>query len=171
MWPQLEQKIHEYFYTGDTELRLSHLTSVKQKHNESVAEYIRRFRDTRNRYFNLTISDRNFADLAFSGLLSHLKEKLENHDFLDVSQVLQKALAQESLAKESRNFHRSNDRVREDCPNVHMLEYEFENRMVVMLMYVWPNGLGLLCLNHSFILLLSRCLRRIGKKRLNLFLM
>ena len=44
-WSQLECKFHEYFYNGDNELRLCHLTSVKQKHDESVAEYIRRFRD------------------------------------------------------------------------------------------------------------------------------
>jgi hypothetical protein len=47
-WAQLEQKFHEYFYYGDTELRLSHLTAVKQKYNEPVTKYIRRFRDTRN---------------------------------------------------------------------------------------------------------------------------
>jgi hypothetical protein len=45
-WAQLEQKFHEYFYSGDTELRLSHLAAIKQKHNESVTNYIRRFRDT-----------------------------------------------------------------------------------------------------------------------------
>jgi hypothetical protein len=28
-WAQLEQKFHEYFYFGDTELRLSHLTAIK----------------------------------------------------------------------------------------------------------------------------------------------
>lgn len=50
-WHQLEQKFHEYFYTGDTELRLSHLTSVKQKYYESVADYIRSFRDTRKQCF------------------------------------------------------------------------------------------------------------------------
>jgi hypothetical protein len=33
---QLEQKFYEYFYSGDTELRLSHLTAIKQKHNESA---------------------------------------------------------------------------------------------------------------------------------------
>lgn len=126
-WSQLEQKFYEYFYTGDTELRLSHLTSVKQKRNEPVTDYIRRFRDTRNQCLNLTISDRDLADLAYSGLLSQLKEKLENHYFLDVSQVLQKALAQESRAKESRNFQRSSDKVKVDCPSVHMLEYESEN--------------------------------------------
>jgi hypothetical protein len=44
----------------------------------------------------LAISDRDLADLAYAGLLTHLKEKLEGQDFLDFSQVLQKALAQEN---------------------------------------------------------------------------
>jgi hypothetical protein len=46
-WAQLEQKFHEYFYSSNTELRLSHLTAIKQKHNEPTTDYIRRFRDTR----------------------------------------------------------------------------------------------------------------------------
>jgi hypothetical protein len=95
-WAQLEQKFHEYFYSGDTELRLSHLTTVKQKHNEPIAEYIRRFRDTRNWCFNLNISDKDLAYLAYSGLTPHLKDKLESHVFSDISQVLQRALDCES---------------------------------------------------------------------------
>jgi hypothetical protein len=75
-WAQLEQKFHEYFYSGDTELRLSHLTTIKQKHNESTAEYIRTFRDTKNWCFNLNISDKDLTDLAYSGLTLHLKDKL-----------------------------------------------------------------------------------------------
>jgi hypothetical protein len=78
-WAQLEQKFHEYFYSGDTMLRLSQLTIIKQKHNEPFANYIRRFRDTRNRCFNLNISDKDLADLAYSSLSSHLREKLESH--------------------------------------------------------------------------------------------
>jgi hypothetical protein len=87
-WAQLEQKFHEYFYSDNTELRLSHLTAIKQKHNESATEYIRRFRDTRNQCFNLNISDKDLADLTYSGLTPHLKDKLESHVFADVSQVL-----------------------------------------------------------------------------------
>jgi hypothetical protein len=45
-WAQLEQKFYEYFYSGYTELRLSHLTTLNKKHNEFAADYIRKFRDT-----------------------------------------------------------------------------------------------------------------------------
>jgi hypothetical protein len=44
----------------------------------------------------LNIFDKNLADLAYSGLTPHLKEKLESHAFFDVSQVLQWALDCES---------------------------------------------------------------------------
>ena len=44
-WSQLERKFHDHFYNVENELRLCHLTSVKQKHDESVAKFIRRFRD------------------------------------------------------------------------------------------------------------------------------
>jgi hypothetical protein len=47
-WAHLEQKFHEYFSSGDTELRLSHLAAIKQKHNESAANYNRRFKHIRN---------------------------------------------------------------------------------------------------------------------------
>jgi hypothetical protein len=95
-WAQFEQKFHEYFYSGDTELRLSHLTIIKQKHNEHGTNYIRRFRDTRNWCFNLNISNKDLAGLAYSGLSPHLKEKLESHIFSNVSQVLKRALDCES---------------------------------------------------------------------------
>jgi hypothetical protein len=55
-------------------------------------DYIRRFSDTRNRCFNLNISNKDLAHLAYSGLAPHLKEKLESHIFFDVSQVLQQTL-------------------------------------------------------------------------------
>jgi hypothetical protein len=115
-------KIHEYFYSGDTELRLSYLTVIKQKHNDPTTDYIRRFRDTMNQCFNLNISVKDLTDLTYSGLSSHLREKLESHAFSDVSQVLQRALDCESRAKESRSFTRSGDKPRNDSLD-NMVEY------------------------------------------------
>jgi hypothetical protein len=125
-WAQLEQKFHEYYYSGDTELRLSHLTTIKEKHNEPIADYIRRFRDTRNRCFNLNISDKDLANLAYLGLSSHLREKVESNVFSDVNHVLQKALDCESRAKESRSIARSSDKPRNDCP-INVVEYGSES--------------------------------------------
>jgi hypothetical protein len=48
-WASLEERFHEYFYNGETELKLSDLTAVRQKYAETVTEYIKRFRETRNK--------------------------------------------------------------------------------------------------------------------------
>jgi hypothetical protein len=87
-WPSLEHKFHEYFYNGEVELRLSNLTTVRQRCNETALEYLKRFRGIRNRCYNLTIGEKDLADLAFVGLASYLKEKMEGREFLDVNQVL-----------------------------------------------------------------------------------
>ena len=45
---QLEQKFHDHFFSENYELKLSHLTSVRQMRDESINDYIRRFHDKKN---------------------------------------------------------------------------------------------------------------------------
>jgi hypothetical protein len=99
----LERKFHDHFYSLENELKLLDLTSVRQGHNESVNEYIRRFRDTKNRCFNLMINKKDMTDLAFNGLCCYLREKLDGHTFITLSQLQQKASAQKSRSKENRD--------------------------------------------------------------------
>jgi hypothetical protein len=73
----LEQRFHDYFYTGETKLRLSHLVVVKQRGNKSVGDYVRRFWDTRNTCYGLTIRDRDLTEHAFAGLSVALRDKME----------------------------------------------------------------------------------------------
>jgi hypothetical protein len=40
-WVSLEQKFHDYFYNGEVELRLSNLTSFRQKYTKTVSNYLR----------------------------------------------------------------------------------------------------------------------------------
>jgi hypothetical protein len=88
------------FYNGETKLRLPHLVAIKQKGGESVAEYIRRFRDVRNKCYELTIRDKDLTELSFAGLTMTPRDKMEMHDFSDVNQVLQRAMVYENRAKE-----------------------------------------------------------------------
>ena len=83
-WFHLAQKFHEHFFAREIELKLSNLTSVRQKQDESVSDYVKRFRNTRNRCYSLVITERDMADLVFNGLRSYLKERLEGHEFLSV---------------------------------------------------------------------------------------
>jgi hypothetical protein len=46
---------------------------VRQKYSETVPEYLRQFRETRNKCYNLTIGEKDLADLAFVGLSLYLR--------------------------------------------------------------------------------------------------
>jgi hypothetical protein len=73
-WVSLEHKLHDYFYNGEVELRLSDLTSLRQKYIETISDYLRLFTEVRNRCYNLTITEKDLADLAFVGLTPYLRE-------------------------------------------------------------------------------------------------
>ena len=80
-WNLLECKFHDHFFSGETEVRLLDLTSVKQNRDESVLDYFQRFKALKNRCFNSSHSEKDLADLAFNGLRSYLKEKLESFEY------------------------------------------------------------------------------------------
>ena len=92
-WAKLEEKFHNYFYNGAHETRLSHLTSVRQGCVE-------------NRCFHLMISKRDLADLCFASLCRRIREKLEHYEFVNVNQLLQKAISVESCLKESHDAYK-----------------------------------------------------------------
>jgi len=80
-WNELEQKFHDHFYSGENEAKLKDLTLVRQGRDESTFDYVKRFKKIKNGCFNLSISDKDLADIALASLRSHLKEKLEDFDY------------------------------------------------------------------------------------------
>ena len=44
-------------------------------------DYFKRFKVVKNSCFNLSISEKDLADLAMDGLRSHFKEKIESYDY------------------------------------------------------------------------------------------
>jgi hypothetical protein len=75
---------------------LSHLTSVRQGRDEFVLNFIKRFREIKNRCFHLMISKRDLTDLCFAGLRPSIRDKLEHYEFMNVNQLLQRAVSAES---------------------------------------------------------------------------
>jgi hypothetical protein len=75
-WEPLERKFHEHFYCGTREAKLADLTSVRQTRDESTSDYFKRFKEIKNQCFNLTISKKDLADLAFQEICSYLREKM-----------------------------------------------------------------------------------------------
>jgi hypothetical protein len=124
-WASLEQKFHDYFYNGEVELRLYDLTSLRQKYTETVSDYLKRFREVRNRCYNLTIAEKDLADLAFVSLMSYLKDKLDGQEFSDTNQLLQRALPYENCAKSSRFWDSTNKD--KEAHHVHFLEDEHDD--------------------------------------------
>jgi hypothetical protein len=61
------------------------------------------------------------ADLAFNGLRSYLQEKLDGHTFITLSQLQQKASAQENRSKESK------DNFKHTCCNVNYVDYDSDS--------------------------------------------
>jgi hypothetical protein len=81
-WDMLEHKFHDHFYCGSIQLKLLDLTSVRQGRDETVSAYIKRFKETTNWCFNLSITDMDLADIWLEGLRSSIRDKIEGTDFL-----------------------------------------------------------------------------------------
>jgi hypothetical protein len=133
-WGDLEQKFHHHFFSDDYELDLVDLVALRQRKDESVNDYIRRFRDTRNRCFQIQLAEKQLAGLAFNGLRYYLKERLEGIQFFTLAQLHQRALACESRSKET---------TKTICHNVHIVECDQsssddESTEVDAAEMVWP---------------------------------
>jgi hypothetical protein len=122
-WADVEGKFHEYFYNGETELKLSDLTMVRQKYTKIVAKYVKRFREMRNRCYSLTVRGKDLADLVVVGMPSYLREKLERQEFMDVNQVLQCAVAHKNCARDGRSQGQFRETTKEiERNNVNMVD-------------------------------------------------
>jgi hypothetical protein len=102
-WEELERKFHEHFFSGEHELELVDLALVRQGPEESVNDYIRSFRDTRNRCFQIHVAEKQVTGLAFNGLRPYLKEKLDGTQFFSLVHLHQRAMTCESRSKETSN--------------------------------------------------------------------
>jgi hypothetical protein len=69
-----------------------------------MPEYLQRFKETRSKCYNLTIREKDRADLVFAGLSSYLTEKLEGQEFLVVNKVLQRAIVHENRTRDHRSY-------------------------------------------------------------------
>ena len=91
-WADLK-KFHTYFYTGTGEKKITDLTTIRQKTNESGTEFLQMFQETRNLCFSLNLADDQLAALAVQGMLSIWKEKLLGQEFDNLGQLAQRVAA------------------------------------------------------------------------------
>lgn len=103
-WMDLEKQFHRYFFNGVQEMKLSDLTTIRQRVAESVPDYIQRFRDVRNRCYSLSLTDSQLANLAFQGLLGPIRERFSSQDFESLAQLAQRVSTHEQRFQEARKF-------------------------------------------------------------------
>jgi hypothetical protein len=163
-WDMLERKFHDHFHSGSIQLKLTDLTSVRQRRDETVSAYIKRFKETKNRCFNLSITDMDLADICLKGLRSSIRDEIEGSDFLLVAQVQVRALVIENrINKEKDNFKSRRS-------NVHIIDYDSDSsndsdKEVYAAKFVWPST------KKSYSCSSLSRLVKVGKKKLNLLLM
>jgi hypothetical protein len=63
-WKDLEQKFHAHYFIGSNEKKLIDLTTLRQRHNETPMEFLRRFIETKSMCFSLNLPDDQLADMA-----------------------------------------------------------------------------------------------------------
>jgi hypothetical protein len=83
------------------------------------------------------ISERDLTDLCFAGLRPSIRDKLEHHQFVNVNQLLQRAVSVESNLKESHDTYKSNRH------NVHVVDdhsdcFDDDNTEVCLAKIEWP---------------------------------
>jgi hypothetical protein len=122
----------DIFFPREYELGLVDLALVRQGHEESVNDYIQRFWDTRNRCFRIHVAGKELAGLTFNGLLSYLRDKLDDTQFFSIAQLHQRALACESRFKETSKLA---------SHTIHLVERDNsddESAYVYTAEFVWP---------------------------------
>jgi len=67
-----------------------------------VESFVQRLRDVKNKCYSLVLDDRQLADLAFHGLLPHIKDKYASQEFESLSHLVQRISDQDIKAFESR---------------------------------------------------------------------
>ena len=106
-WADLEKQFHQFFYYGVEEMKLTDLTNLRQRNDELVASFIQRFRDVKNWCFSLVLSDQQLAEVAFQGLLPHIKEKYASQEFYSISQMANRMTGEARLYEQKRsNFQK-----------------------------------------------------------------
>jgi len=76
-WADLENKFHAYFYSGIGEKKITDLTSMRQRNNESDSEFIQRFREVRSHFYSLNLFDGQLAELTLQGMSPLIREKFD----------------------------------------------------------------------------------------------
>jgi len=89
-WADLEKQFHNYFFSEVHEKKITDLVRLKQRNDESVESFVQRLWEVKNKCCSLVLDDRQLADLAFQGLLPHIRDKYVSQEFKSLSHLVQR---------------------------------------------------------------------------------
>ena len=87
-WADLEKQFHKYFFSRVHEKKITDLVTLKQHNDASVESFVQRLREVKNKCYSLVLDDRQLADLAFQGLLPHIRDKYASQEFESLSHLV-----------------------------------------------------------------------------------
>ncbi|KAI5327032.1 hypothetical protein L3X38_026428 [Prunus dulcis] len=113
----MEQIFHEQFYQPEPEVSMANLAKMRQGSNESVQEYLGKFREARARC-TVNMPEHEFAKLAQGELLLNLRKKFEDIEFCDIYDFLLQVDRYEALLKveQQKNWPTSQPTFYRDLP-------------------------------------------------------
>jgi len=98
-WTQLERLFHEQFYMGQSKISQKELASVRRQSNESVEDYLNRFRLLKARCFT-QVPERELVEMVADGLDYSIKKKLDTKYLRDMAQLVDRVRQVERLKAE-----------------------------------------------------------------------
>jgi hypothetical protein len=91
----LEEQFHIQYHLEVVEAGIANLAQVRQKHGETVAKYIQRFREVKNRCYSTRIMEKEAVELASLGLAKPIKDMGFQLEFNSLAHLVQKPTSYE----------------------------------------------------------------------------
>jgi hypothetical protein len=89
-WKQIEEQFHIQCHSEAAEAEIIDLAQVRQKRGETIAEYIQRFREVKNRCYLTRITEKEAVELASLGLAKPIKDMGFQLEFNSLTHLVQK---------------------------------------------------------------------------------
>jgi hypothetical protein len=87
-WKQLEEQFHIQYHSEAAEAGIADLAQLRQKRGETVVEFIRRFREMKNRCYSTWISEKETVELASVGLLKPIRDLAFQLEFTSLAHLV-----------------------------------------------------------------------------------
>jgi hypothetical protein len=94
-WKQLEEQFHIQYHSEVAKAGTADLAQVRQKQGETIAEYIQRFREVKNRCYSTHITEKEAVELASLSLAKPIKDMGFQLEFNSLAHLVQKLTSYE----------------------------------------------------------------------------